>query len=87
MHHVIAAGLCFAIGTGLVSVFLGHPFLTSAFTYLNWPLLGKFEIASAMMFDLGVFLVVVGVTVMILVELGRFNLGQAADSKRSEGGR
>ena len=87
MHHVIAAGLFFAIGTGLVSILLGYPFLTSAFTYVNWPLVGKFEIASAMMFDLGVFLVVVGATVMILVELGRFNLLHGAIAKPSKGGR
>ncbi len=77
MHRVIAAGLSFAIGTGLVSIVLGFPFLTSTFTYLKWPVVGKFEVASAMIFDLGVFLVVVGATVMILVEMGKFNLLQA----------
>jgi len=74
MHTVIAVGLFFAIGTGLVSIFLGYPFMTSAFTYLKWPVVGKFEVASAMVFDLGVFLAVVGATVMILVELGKFNV-------------
>lgn len=73
MHQVIAAGLFFAIGTGLVSMMLGYPFLTSTFTYLNWPIVGKFEVASALVFDLGVFLVVVGATVMILVQLGKLN--------------
>jgi multicomponent K+:H+ antiporter subunit A len=74
MHTVIAVGLFFAIGTGLTSIFLGYPFMTSAFTYLKWPVVGKFEVASAMVFDLGVFLAVVGATVMILVELGKFNV-------------
>lgn len=77
MHQVIAAGLFFAIGTGLVAMALNYPFLTSTFTYLYWPVVGKFEIASAMMFDLGVFLVVVGATVMILVQLGKLNYLQA----------
>jgi multicomponent K+:H+ antiporter subunit A len=86
MHRVIAAGLFFAIGTGLVSILLGFPFLTSAFTYLKWPVVGKFEVASAMMFDLGVFLVGVGATVMILVELGKFNLLQAKPGSRTKGG-
>ena len=85
MHQVIGAGLLFAIGTGLVAIGLGYPFLTSAFTYLKWPIVGKFEVASAMMFDLGVFLVVVGSTVMILVELGKFNLLQAGTSKNPKG--
>ena len=78
MHLVIAIGLAFAIGTGLVSMFIGYPFMTSAFTYLKWPVVGKFEVASAMMFDLGVFLAVVGATVMILVELGKFNVHKVA---------
>ena len=86
MHWVIAAGLFFAIGTGLVSILLGYPFLTSAFTYLNWPVVGKFEVASAMVFDLGVFLVVVGAAVLILVELGKFNLLQASPGNRPKGG-
>jgi multicomponent K+:H+ antiporter subunit A len=73
MHTVIAMGLLVAVVTGLVSIGLGYPFLTSAFTYLNWPVVGQFEIASAIAFDLGVFLVVVGVTVMILVELGKLS--------------
>ncbi|HEX5635612.1 MAG TPA: MnhB domain-containing protein, partial [Gammaproteobacteria bacterium] len=71
MHKLIAIGLLIAVVTGLVSVGLGFPFLTSAFTYLTWPIVGRFEIASAIAFDLGVFLVVVGTTVMILVELGK----------------
>jgi multicomponent K+:H+ antiporter subunit A len=73
MHNVIATGLLIAVVTGLVSISLGYPFLTSAFTYLNWPIVGQFEIASAIAFDLGVFLVVVGITVMILVELGKLS--------------
>jgi multicomponent K+:H+ antiporter subunit A len=86
MHRVIAAGLFFAIATGLVSMVLGFPFLTSAFTYLKWPVVGKFEVASAMIFDLGVFLAVVGATVLILVELGKFNLLQATPGNRPKGG-
>jgi multicomponent K+:H+ antiporter subunit A len=73
MHKVIAMGLLIAVVTGLVSIMLGYPFLTSAFTYITWPIVGQFEIASAIAFDLGVFLVVVGVTVMILVELGKLS--------------
>jgi multicomponent K+:H+ antiporter subunit A len=86
MHHVIALGLLFAMGTGLVSMFLGYPFLTSAFTYLKWPVVGKFEVASAMLFDVGVFLTVVGATVMILVELGKFNLERFRPESPEKGG-
>ncbi|MDD2882546.1 MAG: monovalent cation/H+ antiporter subunit A [Rhodoferax sp.] len=67
---VIAAGLLIALLTGLASWLFGRPFLTSTFGHVNWPLVGEFELASAMAFDLGVFLVVVGATLLILINLG-----------------
>lgn len=73
MNWVIGLGLLIAVTTGLVAMGIGYPFLTSAFTYIDWPIVGKFEIASAIAFDLGVFLVVVGATVMSLVQLGRLS--------------
>ncbi len=73
MHWVIATGLLIATLTGLVSMGLGFPFLTTTFTYLNWPVVGKFEVASALAFDLGVFLVVMGATVFSLVRLGELS--------------
>ena len=54
-------------------MFIDYPFLTSAFSHLNWPIVGEFEVASAIAFDLGVFLVVVGSTVLILVQLGQLS--------------
>ena len=73
MHWSIGFGLLIATATGLVAMGIGYPFLTSTFTYLNWPVVGKFEVASAIAFDLGVFLVVVGATVMSLVQLGKLS--------------
>jgi len=69
-HPWIAAGLAIALLTGLASWLFGRPFLTSAFGHVNWPLVGEFELASAMAFDLGVYLVVVGATLLILINLG-----------------
>lgn len=69
-HPLVAWGLAIAALTGLASWLFGYPFLTSTFGYFHWPVVGKFELASAMAFDLGVFLVVVGATLMILVNLG-----------------
>ncbi|MBM4182152.1 MAG: monovalent cation/H+ antiporter subunit A [Betaproteobacteria bacterium] len=70
MHPLIGAGLAIATGTGLASLAFGHPFLTSTFGHLSWPLVGDFELASAMAFDLGVYLVVVGSTLLVLIHLG-----------------
>ncbi|MDP3866352.1 MAG: monovalent cation/H+ antiporter subunit A [Rhodoferax sp.] len=69
-HPWIAAGLIIALLTGLASWLFGRPFLTSAFGHFDWPLVGEFELASAMAFDLGVYLVVVGATLLILINLG-----------------
>ena len=69
-HPLIAWGLGIAALTGVASWWFGAPFLTSTYGHLNWPVVGEFELASAMAFDLGVFLVVVGATLMILLNLG-----------------
>jgi len=68
--RVLAAGLIIATGTGLASLFLGQPFLTSAFTHVHLPFIGDFELASAMIFDIGVYLVVVGAVLVIMSEFG-----------------
>jgi len=72
-QYLIGWGLLIAVATGLGSWFFGRPFLTSWFDYLNWPIVGKFEVASAMMFDLGVYLTVVGATLLILSNLGKLS--------------
>jgi multicomponent K+:H+ antiporter subunit A len=77
MHPLIAAGMLIAAATGLASWLFGYPFLTSTFDYFHLPLIGEFELASAMAFDLGVYLVVVGATLLILINLGLVhNAGQ-----------
>jgi multicomponent K+:H+ antiporter subunit A len=73
LHPLIGIGLLIATATGLGSWLFGHPFLTSAFTHVHWPLVGEFELATAMLFDLGVYLVVVGVTLAILLRLGNLH--------------
>src|SRR5690606_15647875 len=57
--------------TGLASWVFGYPFLTSAFTHVHWPVVGEFELASAMVFDTGVYITVVGATLVILSNLGK----------------
>ncbi|PXX98504.1 monovalent cation/H+ antiporter subunit A [Halomonas sp. LBP4] len=68
---VAVAGVGIATLTGLGSWLFGRPFLTSAFGHFHLPLLGEFELATAMLFDLGVYLAVVGATLMILANLGK----------------
>ncbi|WP_337268261.1 monovalent cation/H+ antiporter subunit A [Oryzifoliimicrobium ureilyticus] len=62
-------GLLTAIATGVGAFVLGYPFLTSHFSYISVPLIGKVPAATALLFDLGVFMLVIGSTVLILVAL------------------
>ncbi|MCC5450824.1 monovalent cation/H+ antiporter subunit A [Rheinheimera sp. UJ51] len=70
-QRVIAIGLLIALVTGVASFAFGRPFLTSWFDYFHLPILGELELASAIAFDLGVYLTVVGATLLILSSLGK----------------
>jgi multicomponent K+:H+ antiporter subunit A len=79
----IGLGLLIAGLTGVGSWLFERPFLTSAFGYLYWPVVGKFEVASAMAFDTGVFLTVIGAVTLMLVNLGALRAAQPAPHKES----
>ncbi len=67
-------GLLMAASTGMGSWYLGYPFLTSYFQYTELPYIGKMPTATALLFDLGVFALVVGATVLILIALAHQSL-------------
>jgi multicomponent K+:H+ antiporter subunit A len=71
--ELFGLGLALAAATGAASLLLGFPFLTSTFGYVYPPLVGKTELASAIVFDLGVYLVVVAAVLLILAELGQLS--------------
>jgi multicomponent K+:H+ antiporter subunit A len=77
-HPIIAAGVLIAAATGAGSWLFDRPFLTSAFGHFHLPLAGEFELATAMLFDLGVYLTVVGVVMLILANLGKLTQRCAA---------
>lgn len=68
---LIATGLFLAAGTGAAALLLGLPFLTSNNGYLPLPDGQTFHWATVAVFDAGVFLVVVGVTVGMIDALSR----------------
>jgi multicomponent K+:H+ antiporter subunit A len=65
----IGVGLLLAVATGLGSIAVGYPFLTSHSFHWTLPVLGEVHLASATFFDLGVFALVVGATLLILTAL------------------
>ncbi|WP_282094815.1 monovalent cation/H+ antiporter subunit A [Epibacterium ulvae] len=71
-HAIIGSGVLIAAATGMGAWFNDKPFLTSAFGYIHWAPLEEFEWATAALFDLGVFLAVVGAVLLALESLARF---------------
>jgi len=66
----IATGLLTATGTGAGAFFFGYPFLTTHVAHVTLPWVGEVHVASALFYDIGVFTLVVGATLLILTALG-----------------
>jgi multicomponent K+:H+ antiporter subunit A len=76
-------GLLLAVGVGAAAWAVHRPFLTSTFSYAGIPLIGTVPLASAFLFDLGVFALVVGATVLTLIAIAH----QSVRSHRLPGSR
>lgn len=70
----MGAGLLISGLTGAGSFLFGYPFLTSHARYLEVPVIGKVPLASALIFDLGVFALVVGATLLMLIAIAHQSL-------------
>ena len=68
--HLLGAGLALAAGTATGSLLLGAPPLSSAIIQVTVPLFGHVKLVTAMLFDLGVYLIVVGLVLDVLRSLG-----------------
>jgi multicomponent K+:H+ antiporter subunit A len=67
-------GLLAAAGAGLIAWFSGLPFLTARSVHLHLPLLGDLHLSTVLLFDLGVYMLVVGATMLMLVALAHQSL-------------
>ena len=70
----IAVGLLVALATGLGALAFGHPFLSTHTAHVTWPLVGEVHLPTAAIFDLGVFAVVVGATLLLLTAIAHQSL-------------
>ena len=66
----IGFGLLVAVLGGLGSLAFGYPFLTSGYVELSLPVIGKLSLASALVFDIGVYMVVFAGTLLMLSTMG-----------------
>ncbi|HRI82816.1 MAG TPA: MnhB domain-containing protein [Opitutaceae bacterium] len=77
--RLAAIGLLLAVVTGMLPLVVGEPFLR----HFHWkleelPLLGTLEVGTPLIFDIGIFLVVVGVTAKMIFVLFRSISGLTA---------
>lgn len=80
----IGLGLLLATLGGMASMLFGVPFLTSGHLDLQLPLIGTVPLASALVFDTGVYLVVFGGTMLTLSMMGTIKPSRTRDSQRGQ---
>jgi multicomponent Na+:H+ antiporter subunit B len=66
-HTLIGVGLLIAVISGLLPLLAGKPFMTGLWSKQVVPVLGK--LGTPLLFDIGVYLTVIGVTLMIIFSL------------------
>ncbi|WFE42993.1 Na+/H+ antiporter subunit A [Verrucosispora sp. WMMD1129] len=85
---VLGAGLFVAVGTGVGAMLLGGEFLQSAVLDFHLPVLGHVHFVTSVFFDVGVYLIVVGLVLDILRSLGaemdRQSETETAESREKE---
>jgi multicomponent Na+:H+ antiporter subunit A len=67
---ILGVGLGLSAGTAAMSPLFGAPVLSSAVVEFDIPILGHFTFVTALFFDLGVYLIVVGLVLDVLRSLG-----------------
>jgi multicomponent Na+:H+ antiporter subunit B len=65
----IGVGLLVAVLSGMVAFLFNQPFLTGKWGYVGVPGLFEIELGTPLFFDIGVFLVVMGITLTIILSL------------------
>ncbi len=62
-------GLLIAALSGVISAMLGQPFFTSQWWPIQLPVLGELKLSTPLFFDIGVYLVVLGTVMTIVLTL------------------
>ncbi len=80
--RILGLGLALSAGTAVVSLLAGAPVLSSALIEVQLPVLGTVKFVTALFFDLGVYLIVVGLVLDVLRSLGARLDFEMAESPR-----
>jgi multicomponent Na+:H+ antiporter subunit A len=68
--RLLGAGMSIALACAIVPIFFGAPPLTSFFIETELPVIGHIEFVTSTIFDIGVYLVVIGLVLDVLRSLG-----------------
>ena len=68
--RLLGAGMTIAVACAIVPLFFGAAPLTSTYLELELPVLGHIEFVTSTLFDIGVYLVVIGLVLDVLRSLG-----------------
>ena len=68
--RLLGAGMLLAVGCAIVPLFFGQAPLTSTFWEADLPIIGHVEFVTSTIFDVGVYLVVIGLVLDVLRSLG-----------------
>ncbi|MBB6451207.1 multicomponent Na+:H+ antiporter subunit B [Geomicrobium halophilum] len=66
---LMGVGMALSLLTGIGAIVLQHPFLSHTFEYVDFPFFGEIELATSVLFELGVTLAVVGATLTIILSI------------------
>jgi multicomponent K+:H+ antiporter subunit A len=73
-QYAMALGLTCSAGAGALAWFAGSNFLTSLEWHGRLPLIGELHLSSTLLFDIGVYLLVIGATTLMLIALAHQSL-------------
>ncbi len=74
---LLSVGLLLAAGSAIPAMLLGRPFMTSLWTTLRLDPLPPIKLGTPLLFDVGVYLVVLGVTLTFIFSLQDEGPGEA----------
>lgn len=78
---LMGAGLVVAAGVGFASLIPGLAYLESGYIELSIPVIGKLKLVSALAFDIGVYLVIVGMALGLIRSLGEEGTHEAGEQQ------
>lgn len=69
LFTILGIGLAIALGSGLLAMFIGQPFMFGLWGSLTFPGLGELKIGTPFVFDIGIYITVMAVTLVFIFNL------------------